>query len=83
MTPIAEISGGRVTRLTLALLKDTGYYDSVSETLSEPTKYGFQKGCSFARGQVAQESCAANTCDYYGRFLRAGCSQGFDQPIRG
>lgn len=72
MTPSTRTAGLRITELTLALLWDTGFYDSVDFNLSEPTWWGYGKGCGFARGNIGNEDqCFENTCDYYSKYVRS------------
>jgi hypothetical protein len=62
-------TGGRISRLTLALLEDTGFYASVDTSLSEPSLWGAGKGCLFAQGvQFPEALCQPATCDYYSKF---------------
>jgi hypothetical protein len=49
MIPTTIASGLRVTYLTLLFLQDTGYYAYVNLAMSEPTVFGKNKGCDFAR----------------------------------
>lgn len=44
------LSGTKITKLTLALLADTNYYDNVDLTVADTVHWGYQKGCSFAQG---------------------------------
>lgn len=75
MTPNSRHSGLRITGLTLALLKDTGFYERVDDGLSEATMWGKGKGCGFARGDIGGEDpCRPNTCDYYSKYVRS-CTQ--------
>jgi hypothetical protein len=50
MTNDRWVAGKRISPLTLALLEDTNFYEVVDKTVSEPTYWGYGKGCSFAFG---------------------------------
>ncbi|KAL4453892.1 hypothetical protein ABPG74_003775 [Tetrahymena malaccensis] len=47
MTPSALTEGLNLTFFTVALLKDTGYWDDVNENLTDPIYWGRGKGCDF------------------------------------
>lgn len=55
---------------TIALLRDTGFYASVNESMEEPSFYGKNQGCSFISGscESKKEFCqigAVNSCGFY------------------
>lgn len=61
---------GAFSKLTTALLRDTGYYTSVNTALEEPVMFGKGKGCNFVTGSCStaagSEFCvagAAQVCD--------------------
>ncbi|KAL4453891.1 hypothetical protein ABPG74_003774 [Tetrahymena malaccensis] len=47
MTASALTEGLNLTFFTVALLKDTGYWDDVNESLTDPIYWGKGKGCDF------------------------------------
>ncbi|EAR96684.3 leishmanolysin family protein (macronuclear) [Tetrahymena thermophila SB210] len=47
MTASALTEGLNLTFFTIALLKDTGYWDDVNENLTDPIYWGRGKGCDF------------------------------------
>ncbi|EAR93808.2 leishmanolysin family protein (macronuclear) [Tetrahymena thermophila SB210] len=47
MTASAMLDNTKLSVFTVALLKDTGYWDEVNENLSEPIYWGKDKGCDF------------------------------------
>lgn len=55
MTASAVNEGSNLTVLTVALLKDTGYWDDVNENLTDPIYWGKGKGCNFVT-QACQAS---------------------------
>jgi hypothetical protein len=50
MTPINWLFGSKITKLTLALLKDTNFYAEVDDSLTDVVYYGSGWGCKFAQG---------------------------------
>ncbi|EAR96681.1 leishmanolysin family protein (macronuclear) [Tetrahymena thermophila SB210] len=70
MTPSALVEDLNLTVFTVAVLKDTGYWDDVNENLSDPIYWGRNKGCDFF-----QNACQSST--QYEEFATAnqkGCS---------
>ena len=68
----------RFSGLTLALLKDTNYYHDVDLTRGEVIRWGYQRGCLFARGLIDSppEFCdpavsLSQQCDYYYESISA------------
>ncbi len=47
MTATAINEGSNLTIFTVALLKDTGFWDDVNENLTDPIYWGKNKGCDF------------------------------------
>ena len=47
MTASSIAEGSNLTFFTIALLKDTGFYDDVNENLTDPIYWGKNKGCDF------------------------------------
>jgi hypothetical protein len=45
MSSVNLISGVKMTKLTLALLEDTGYYSEVNYDWAETNMWGYKKGC--------------------------------------
>lgn len=50
MTPTNWLFGQRITKLTLALLKDTNFYAEVDDSITDSVYYGSGRGCKFAQG---------------------------------
>ena len=64
---------GAFSKFTTSLLRDTGFYDSISTTLEEPITFGKNAGCSFTTDScdpnINQEFCVGGTrsiCDSNG-----------------
>lgn len=63
----------RITKLTLALLKDTNFYAEVDDSLTDEVFYGSGRGCKFARGDpseftnecVTSSTSSTSNCDFY------------------
>jgi hypothetical protein len=53
MTIGLTLSGSKITKITLALLKDTNFYASVDDSLTDTVLYGKGKGCKFAQGDIS------------------------------
>lgn len=77
MTPVAMSNSLRITKISLALLEDTGYYQEVDYSLTETVHWGRLKGCDFARGSSRLlADCEAahknpdSSCDFTGTFVR-------------
>jgi hypothetical protein len=45
MSSVNLISGVKTTKLSLALLEDTGYYSEVNYDWAEMNLWGYKKGC--------------------------------------
>ncbi|EAR97451.2 leishmanolysin family protein (macronuclear) [Tetrahymena thermophila SB210] len=65
MTASALTEGLNLTFFTVALLKDTGYWDDVNENLTDPIYWGRGKGCDFF-----QNACKSST--QYEEFVASG-----------
>ncbi|KAL4453890.1 hypothetical protein ABPG74_003773 [Tetrahymena malaccensis] len=73
MTASALTEGLNLTFFTVALLKDTGYWDDVNENLTDPIYWGRNKGCDFFQNACQsqtqyEEFTAANkkSCSFWG-----------------
>ncbi|KAL4497778.1 hypothetical protein ABPG72_000533 [Tetrahymena utriculariae] len=67
MTASALTEGLNLTFFTVALLKDTGYWDDVNENVTDPIYWGRGKGCDFF-----EKACSSLT--QYEEFAASGQS---------
>ncbi|KAL4453893.1 hypothetical protein ABPG74_003776 [Tetrahymena malaccensis] len=65
MTASALTEGLNLTFFTIALLKDTGYWDDVNENVTDPIYWGRGKGCDFF-----EKACSSST--QYEEFATPG-----------
>lgn len=47
MMPQSALEGALITYFTVALLKDTGYWNDVNENFIQKFYWGLNKGCDF------------------------------------
>jgi hypothetical protein len=78
----------KITKLTLALLRDTNFYAEVDDSFVDTVYYGSGRGCAFARGDEAEfrDSCekegGLKSCDYYGGWERECRGSGFSDGVK-
>ncbi|EAR96682.2 leishmanolysin family protein (macronuclear) [Tetrahymena thermophila SB210] len=73
MTASALLEGLNLSIFTVALLKDTGYWDDVNENLTDPIYWGKGKGCDFfenaCKSSIQYEefvSSGQTACSFWG-----------------